>query len=114
MQPNNAIPELTKEELEVFLLIYAAHVDYYFSEHEKDFILQRTSKETFDKIYDLFLNRGDFASLKIILHYKNIFYQQQEEQDRLYNLLKEAFEVDGDYSRVEKVFVSFFKRMTNF
>ena len=114
MQPNNTIPELTKEELEIYLLIYAAHVDYEFSEDEREFIMQRTSKKTYDKIYELFLNRGDFASLKIILHYKSIYYSAKEEQDRLYNLLKEAFEVDGDFSRVEKVFVSFFKRMSSF
>ena len=85
-----------------------------FSEDEREFIMQRTSKKTYDKIYELFLNRGDFASLKIILHYKSIYYSAKEEQDRLYNLLKEAFEVDGDFSRVEKVFVSFFKRMSSF
>ena len=114
MQPNNTIPELTREELEIFLLLYAAHVDYDFSEDEKVFIQNRTSQDTYDKMYELFLNRGDFASLKIILHYKDKYYGEQSQQDDLYNLLKEAFEIDGDYSRVEKVFVSFFKRMSKF
>ena len=54
MQPNNTIPELTKEELEIYLLIYAAHVDYEFSEDEREFIMQRTSKKTYDKsFYDM-------------------------------------------------------------
>lgn len=104
-------PELTRDEFEIFLLIYASHVDYAFTEDEKEFILRRTDQNTFIRMYDLFTSYGDFASLRLILHYKDLYFSDELEQQRLFELLKEAFNSDGDFSRVEKVFISFFKRM---
>ncbi len=103
---------LGKQEFEIYLLIYAAHVDYEFTDDEKDFIQKRTNRETFDKMYELFLETGDFASLKLILKYKDLYYREEEEQLRLFELLKDTFKIDGEFSRVERVFVSFFQRMT--
>lgn len=108
------LPQLSKNEFEVFLLIYAAHVDYEFSEEEIAFILKKTDQDTFDRMNDLFNNIADFTSLKIIIIYKNLYYKTKAEEDRILELLTELFTVDGDFSRIEKVFVPFFKRMTNF
>lgn len=102
---------LTKEEFEIFLLIYAAHVDYEFSQEEKKFILSRHDKKTFEKMHDLFLNNNDYACMKIILLHKPYYYQKQEERDYIFNLLKDIFKIDGDYSRIEKVFIQYFQRI---
>ena len=111
MEYNGNIPILNKEQFETLLLIYAAYVDYEFTEEEKSFILSRCSLETFETMHNLFLSLEDFSCLRIIINYKEKYYPTKKSQDDLFKLLKEIFGVDGDYSRIEKVFVSFFKKI---
>jgi len=107
-QPKN---NLNKNQFETFLLIYAAHIDFEFSPSEKDFILSRTDKNTFEEMLELFSINGDYSCLKIILNHKLKFYSNKAEEDRIFNLLVEIFKVDGDYSRIEKSFIDFFKKI---
>lgn len=102
---------LTKNQFETFLLVYAAHVDFEFSESEKAFILSRTNLETFYAMLELYSKNGDYSCLKIILNHKLEYYSSKEEQDRIFELLVEIFKVDGDYSRIEKSFIEFFKKV---
>ena len=102
---------LDKKQFEAFLLIYAAHIDYEFSDSEKVFILERTDPKTYEEMYAYFLDRGDYACMKILLKHKRIYYDTESELDRIFTLLKSLFEVDGEYSRIEKSFVDFFKKM---
>jgi len=102
---------LTKNQFEVFVLLYAAHVDYEFSDDEKQFILNRTDQATFEKMYDYFLTKGDYTCMKIILKHKDDYYSSEVELENLFKLLKGIFEIDGDYSRIEKGFVQFFRKM---
>ena len=104
-------PILSKKEFEIFLLIYAAHVDYEFSEDEKAFILERCDAEVFDRMHKLFMDNSDYISMKLILDHKPLYYQEQEDKDYIFNLLKEIFKIDGDYSRIEKVFIQYFERI---
>ncbi|NNF23014.1 MAG: hypothetical protein HKN67_13830 [Saprospiraceae bacterium] len=114
METKQKLPDLTREEFEVFLLIYVGHVDYNFSENEKEFIKKRTAPATFTKLFSLFLQNNDFFSLKIILKHKDKYYDSEESRHKLFLLLKDIFHIDGEYSRIEKVFVSFFQRLPNF
>jgi len=102
---------LNKVEFETFLLIYAAHVDFEFSDSEKTFILQNSDEKTFHKMYDLFSAKSDYACLKKILEHKKLFYEEKEEQERIFELLVNIFKIDGDYSRIEKSFIEFFKKI---
>jgi len=102
---------LSREEFEIFLLIYAAHVDYEFSQDEKDFILKRCDENVFNRMHLLFMDNSDYACMKLILRHKPIYYQNDEEKNYIFNLLKEIFEIDGDYSRIEKVFIQYFERI---
>lgn len=105
------IPNLNKEQFETLLMIYASHVDYEFSKEEKDFILSRTDPVNFKTMYDLFLSVGDFTCLRTIVKYREKYYPTEQCKTELFALLKDLFSADGDFSRVEKVFVSFFKRI---
>jgi len=102
---------LSKEEFETFLLIYAAHVDYNYSDQEKTFILARTTQDVLEKMENIFFNYGDYSCMKIILQHKEKHYSCEKEKERIFLLLKKIFEIDGDYSRIEKSFIDFFKKM---
>ncbi len=105
--------ELTQDEFETFVLIYAAHVDYDYSENEIDFIKSRSSEEVYQKMLQLFENHNDYSCMKIILSHKDIHFNSDTAQENLFNKLKALFEVDGDFSRIEKNFVNFFEKVTN-
>ncbi len=103
---------LTKEEFVCFLLIYASHVDYVFSDAEMNFILKRCPSEIFNKMEKLFQSKGDFACLQLILAHKKFYYYNTNQLDEILELLHGIFKVDGEYSSIEKNFLPFFLKMT--
>lgn len=107
------LPQLTQSEFKTFILIYAAHIDYNFSDKEKQFIKQKTTNQEFLKMLSLFNDQTDYYSLKIILAHKKQYYHLEKEKHKLYAEITELFKVDGDYSRPERIFLDFLERMIN-
>jgi len=103
--------KLEEEEFICFLLIYAGHVDYDFSKHERQFILERFDSRLFKKMEKLFHDNTDYSCLQIILAHKEYYFNSQEQLDKLISHLHEIFEADGEYSRIEKNFLPFFLKM---
>lgn len=106
-----SIPQLTQSQFETFVLIYASHVDYDFSAEEIDYIKNQSTSMEYQEMHDLFYSISDYSSLKIILDNKKKFFDRQIERDAFYNKIVDLFKVDGDYSRGEKVFLEFLKKM---
>jgi len=102
---------LNRKEFETFLLIYASHVDYVFSDEEKKHIKAKTSEEIYTKMYDLFNNNPDYTSMKILLKNKEKYLSQEKDKLHFFDSLKDLFKIDGDYSRIEKSFLHFFQRI---
>lgn len=103
--------DLTKSEFIAFVLIYAAHIDFEFTSNEVDFIKSKTCEKSYDKMYKLFEKKGDYAAMKVILSHREKYFETEEKQEALYNMLIQLFKVDGDYSKIEKNFLPFFKKM---
>lgn len=104
-------PQLSKSQFKTFLLIYAAHVDYVYSTEEAFLIKALSSNKEYGEMYDLFHNRSDYQSLKIILACKEHYFQNDLERKKLYAIIEELFKVDGDYSRPEKLFLEFLDKL---
>ena len=66
--------QFTKQELVTLLLIYAAHVDYELSQNEVDFILENSTIEIYDKMFEVFQNTSDYACMKILLQQTDILH----------------------------------------
>ena len=105
------MPELTPNQFETFLLIYAAHVDYNYSESEKEYILSHTTREDYDAMHHLFHSVSEYQGLKVILDCRKKYFQSKEEQHLMQDKIVQLFKADGVYSRAEKVFLSFLNRM---
>jgi len=112
-QQSKTEPILSKSEFETFILIYAAHVDYIYSDSEINYILNKTDHTTYSKMLKMFNNMTDYASMKVILRHKKLYFKTNEDQNILFEKLKNIFEIDGEYSRIEKSFLQFFQRMTD-
>lgn len=105
------LPQLTKSEFKTFVLIYAAHVDYNYSDAETQFILEHSTASEFESMSELFGAHTDYHSLKIIIAHKEKYYQDEREKAELYAQITELFLVDGVYSRPEKIFIDFLERL---
>ena len=54
---NNNIPNWTKEELKIYILIYCANADFSESKFEVDYIKSRTKTDNFKKNHAEFILR---------------------------------------------------------
>lgn len=113
MQDINSNISFTEEEFLCFFLIYAGHVDYEFSDEERNFILSRFDASLFERMEKLFNNYNDYTCLKIILAQRDKHFNTQEKLDKLIEMLKSIFNADGNYSRLEQNFLPFFLKMIN-
>ncbi|MBT8233330.1 MAG: hypothetical protein HKO66_14200 [Saprospiraceae bacterium] len=102
---------LTFQEFKTFILIYAAHIDYEYSENEISFILSCSHQDVYERMLELFKVKNDYSCMKLILSHRSDYFDTKEKQESLFNLLVELFKVDGDFSRIEKNFLPFFQKM---
>ena len=102
---------LTRKEFEIFLLLYAAHVDYVYSPEEESYIRSISDSKDYEKMLKLFESTNDYSCMKIILANKKIHFNSETDKNYYFSLLKNVFEEDGDYTRIEKSFIDFFERI---
>ena len=103
--------KLSKEEFICLFLIYASHIDYEFSDTERNFILERYDEAVFNKMQKLFNEQTDYATLELILSHKEFYFNTTEQLNTLVENLHGIFEADGEYSRIERNFLPFFLKM---
>lgn len=105
-------PTLSESEFITFLLIYAAHVDYVYSDEEAYLIKALARGNEYDLMYKLFMSMSDYQSLKIILKNKEKYFKEIQSRKKLYNIIIELFKVDGAYTLPEKTFLKFLDKLT--
>ena len=93
---------LTKEELEIYVLLLCANADSIITEEELNFIQTKVDQASFDKIYEEFLQHTEDEGLDIIedSHHEQDYgtLEIAEMKDRIRSL----FFVDSNFSRKEK------------
>jgi len=104
-------PQLTQSQFKTFLLIYAAHVDYEYSEQEAYLIKALSRANEYEEMYAMFQSRSDYQSLKVIMANKGLYFQDESSRQKLYQIIEELFKIDGNYSRPEKVFLKFLDKL---
>ncbi|WP_405604839.1 hypothetical protein [Polaribacter sp. Asnod1-A03] len=101
----------TKKEFEAYVLLYAAHCNYFESKEEQDYILSKVDKITFNKIHIEVVVDSDENNLNKIQQYiiENEFSQQ--EKDDLIKDIKNVFFADGSVDVVEKKVFAILKKI---
>ena len=100
-----------QKEFLAFSLLYAAHVDIEFSEEEKEKIKSIVDEETYNKLYDTFINMSDYSALETILSYKGLYYPTLDRKEELLDQMKILFEADGDFSIMERELLQFLEKL---
>ena len=101
----------TEEHFICFVLLYAAHADFEFSNEEREFICGRVGEPILSETEILFQRLTEYQQLDLIMKLKNRFVIDEENKARILSRVKELFEVDGSYSKLEKTLYSFLSRL---
>lgn len=99
------------DEFLAFLLIYASHVDFDFSKEEKTQIENIVGVEIFETSFEYFQKLTDFQALQKILSYKEVHYSTEAEKEILFREMHKLFNVDGDFSALEKELLLFLRKL---
>ncbi len=105
------VQDCSFEEFLTFLLIYASHADLDFSESERFAIIERVGEATFNKVDRHYTALGEYQRLEVILRFKERFYPDQVEKNRVLQLIKGQFYQDGELSKLESNLLEFLTRL---
>lgn len=92
----------TPKEFEAYLLLYAAHCNFFETEEEKNFILSKVDETTFHKMKKIVLEDTDAEKLKNIQRYMSLNKFSHQEKERLIRNIKNVFFADGSVDSNEK------------
>jgi len=92
----------TRREFEAYVLLYAAHCNYFETKEEEEYILSKVDKVTFHKIHTEVVVDLDEDNLNKIQQYITENELNQEEKDALLKDIKNVFFADGSVDLIEK------------
>jgi hypothetical protein len=107
----NDHPKWNFQEFSAFLMLYAASADLKVTTDEKEAILQKVNKETFNAIWKEYHSMSDINKINIILSYKGLYFPTSERTNELLYLMKKEFMADGEFSLLEKNLMRILKKL---
>ena len=103
----------TKREFEAYVLLYAAHCNYFETKEEEEYILSKVDKVTFHKIHTEVVVDSDEDNLNKIQQYITENKLNQEDKDALLKDIKNVFFADGSVDILERNVFIFLKKILN-
>ncbi|MFY9243990.1 MAG: hypothetical protein WAO74_13295 [Polaribacter sp.] len=103
--------EWTKKEFEAYVLLYAAHCNFFESKEEENYILSRVDKKTFHKIHTEVVIDSDENNLNKIQQYLSENNYSQNEKEALIRDIKNVFFADGTVDVLEKKVFGILKKI---
>jgi heat shock protein HspQ len=92
----------TRKEFEAYVLLYAAHCNFFESKEEQEYIYSKVDKKTFHRIHTEVVVDSDETNLNKIQQYLSDNNLHQEEKDELIRHIKMVFFADGSVDVIEK------------
>ncbi|RED45154.1 hypothetical protein DFQ10_10221 [Winogradskyella eximia] len=92
----------TKDELVAYILLFAANADFKESAKERELIISKVDKQTFQEIHEEFDADNDYQGLKKIMISLEQHQYTKEDVDLLMEDIKALFFVDDDFDITEQ------------
>ncbi|AUP77585.1 hypothetical protein [Flavivirga eckloniae] len=92
----------TKEELEIYILIYCANANFSETKMEIDFIKSKIQTSNFEKIHSEFKNDNDYQSIQKIQSSIKDHGYTNDDKDTLFKEIKALFLSDNKYDILEQ------------
>lgn len=105
------LKDWTREDYYTYFLIYAANADFEIVEEEKEYILERVSKEEYQKIYRVFQKHNDIEKLEVFDYFLKNYCTKDRDKKQIMKEMQEVFWADGQYASLERIFMMYFKKM---
>jgi hypothetical protein len=103
--------EITEYQFLVYLLVYAAHVDNCFSIEEKTLIESHFGVSDTFKMLNIYNDLSISARDSYIVDHIEFFSENLAIKAYMTKLLKELYNVDGEFCRYEQSFDKFVKKL---
>lgn len=101
----------TRKEFEAYVLLYAAHCNFFEAEEEQEYIRSKVDEKTFDRIHTEVVVDSDEHNLNKIQQYISENKLTQIEKEDLIRDIKNVFFADGTVDVIEKKVFSLLKKM---
>ena len=101
----------SKEEFLAYVLLYAAHCNFFETKEEEDYILFKVDLATFHKIHNEVVIDSDEDNLNKIQEYLSENKITQEEKEALLKDIKNVFFADGSVDVIEKKVFNLLKKI---
>lgn len=98
-------------EFKTFLFIYLANVDFDLSVEEEVYIKNGIEESIYLKQLEIFNSFSDLQAFNFILSHKSKFFETEAQKNLMLDEIKQFFQVDGDYSTLEKGSYLLFDKM---
>lgn len=111
MNVTQSKPSMSKGVFEALLLIYASHVDYDFSVDEKNNIIEAQGYNAYESALMMYNSSREYEILQNICDLRRLYYPGDDGKVAVLNKVKSHFNVDGEYSKLEKTQFDFLRMM---
>jgi len=101
----------TRDELVAYILLFAANADFKESAKERELIISKVDKNTFQEIHEEFHTDNDYQGLKKIATSLEQHNYNKDDIDLLVEDIKALFFVDGDFDITEQNMLKSLKRL---
>jgi hypothetical protein len=90
------------EKFITFMMYHAAQADFVLTQEEREMILKRIGLDEYNELRTFHKQNSDYENIQVILYFKNIFLEDKENLDRVYEAMNNVFNADGEFSIHEK------------
>ncbi len=102
----------SKQELVAYILLYIANIDLKESNSERDFIMSKVDRATFQNIHDEFDADNDYQSITKIVEAVKL-HNLHTNSDELFADIKLMAFADGDFNQIEQSVYNYLKKLLN-
>ncbi|MTE25724.1 hypothetical protein [Winogradskyella ouciana] len=101
----------TRDELVAYILLFAANSDFKEDNNERNVILSKVDRETFQEIHDEFDADNDYQGIKKIMVSLEQHNYSKDDIDMLLADIKILFFSDGEFNILERNMMKSLKRL---
>ena len=101
----------TRDELVAYILLFAANSDFKEDNKERDVIISKVDRITFQEIHDEFDNDNDYQSIKKIMTSLEQHNYGKEDLEILLADIKILFFSDGEFNILERNMLKALQRL---
>jgi len=104
--------DLTQEQFEVFIMVYASHADFKEMPLERDFVIRKYGNLRYDEALNYYNLLSEPERVKLIINHLDDF-KDSDKRIKLISEIKTLLDFDG-FNRFEETFYNYLSSVTSY